>query len=78
VKMFGVIEETNIPAGGAEALPQWRKPLHDGATAGSQQAADAIVQQIRSDLAAARQQGGGGGKSGGGGSSGGSPSASPT
>jgi PPM family protein phosphatase len=74
VKMFGLVQSTNIPADRAEALPQWQKPLHDGATAGSLGDAEAIVQQIRADLRSSSQGGG----SSGGGSSGGSPSASPT
>jgi hypothetical protein len=77
VKMFGRVETTNIPADQAEALAQWRKPLHDGATAGSLADAEAIVRQIRSDLSGS-QQGGSGGQPGGGPTSGGSPSASPT
>jgi len=77
VKMFGRVESTNIPADQAEALVQWRQPLHDGATAGSLADAEAIVRQIRSDLSSSRQ-GGVAGQPGGGKSSGGSPSASPT
>jgi serine/threonine protein phosphatase PrpC len=73
VKMFGLVEPTNIPADRAEALAQWRKPLHDGATAGSQEQAERIVEQIRTDLGRVEPQGAGGG-----GSTGGSPSASPT
>ncbi|MFL5799737.1 MAG: Stp1/IreP family PP2C-type Ser/Thr phosphatase [Actinomycetota bacterium] len=76
VKMFGRVESTNIPADRAEALAQWRQPLHDGATAGSLAGAEAIVRQIRSDVSGLQKSGGG--KSGSGPSSGGSPSASPT
>jgi protein phosphatase len=80
VKVFGLVELTDVPAAPALACKQWAKLLHDGDTASSQEDAEAIVAQIRKDLAAggqcAPQTSGGGG--GGGSGSGGSPSSSPT
>jgi protein phosphatase len=77
VKMFGQVEVTDIPADQALACSIWHQHLVDGDTAGSKADADAIVAQIRADLAPGGQcatatAGNGGG------SSGGSPSSSPT
>ncbi len=74
IKMFGLVETTDIPADQALACPVWHQHLVDGDTAGSKAAADAIVAQIKTDLSPGGQctvtTGGSGG--------GGSPSSSPT
>lgn len=51
-----VVVETSIPASDALALPIYRE-LGDGITAADREAADAIVQQIRDDLASAQPAG---------------------
>ncbi|HEY7283335.1 MAG TPA: Stp1/IreP family PP2C-type Ser/Thr phosphatase, partial [Actinomycetota bacterium] len=67
IKMFGQVEVTDIPADQALACSIWHQHLVDGDTAGSKAAADAIVAQIRSDLAPGGQcapaTGSGGGSS---------------
>jgi PPM family protein phosphatase len=76
IKMFGLVETTDIPADQALACPIWHQHLVDGDTAGSKTAADAIVAQIKADLSAGGQctvATRGTGSSGGG-----SPSSSPT
>jgi hypothetical protein len=48
-----VVVETSIPAEEATAIPLYRD-LGDGITAADREAADAIVEQIRDDVARAR------------------------
>jgi protein phosphatase len=56
VRLHSVVVETAIPAGDALALPIYRD-LADGITAADREAADAIVQQIRDDVASAQPAG---------------------
>jgi len=51
VKVFGLVELTDIPAAQALACKQWAQLLRDGDTASSQADAEKIVAQIRADLA---------------------------
>jgi len=50
VKVFGLVELTDIPAGQALACKQWEQLLRDGDTASSREDAAKIVAQIRTDL----------------------------
>jgi hypothetical protein len=56
IGLHSVVVETSIPAGDALALPIYRD-LGDGITAADREAADAIVQQIREDVASAQPAG---------------------
>lgn len=56
IGLHSVVVETSIPAGDALALPIYRE-LGDGITAADREAADAIVQQIREDVASAQPAG---------------------
>ena len=56
VALHTVVVETSIPAGDAQALPLYRQ-LDDGITAADRDAADAIVEQIRADVANAQPVG---------------------
>jgi protein phosphatase len=53
VALHSVVVETSIPAEEATAIPLYRD-LGDGITAADREAADAIVEQIRDDVARAR------------------------
>ena len=53
IGLQSVVVETSIPAEDAQALAFYRD-LDDGITAPDRQAADAIVQQIRDDVASAQ------------------------
>jgi PPM family protein phosphatase len=56
IGLHSVVVETSIPAGDALALPIYHE-LGDGITAADRDAADAIVQQIRDDVASAQPAG---------------------
>jgi hypothetical protein len=56
VALHSVVVETSIPAEDAVALPLYRE-LGDGITAADRAAAEAIVRQIRVDVASAQPTG---------------------
>jgi protein phosphatase len=56
LKLHSVVVETTIPAADAEELALYRD-LPDGITAENREAADAIVERIRDDVAAAQPAG---------------------
>ncbi|HXJ65338.1 MAG TPA: Stp1/IreP family PP2C-type Ser/Thr phosphatase [Actinomycetota bacterium] len=74
IKMFGLVKTEGLAADKALACAKWVQPLTDGQTAGSQQDAEAIVAQIKADVAS----GGAACAVVSGGTSGGNPSSSPT
>jgi protein phosphatase len=52
--LSSVVVETSIPAEDAEALALYRDDLSDGITADDREGAEAIVEQIRTDVAQAQ------------------------
>ncbi|HEX9376993.1 MAG TPA: Stp1/IreP family PP2C-type Ser/Thr phosphatase [Actinomycetota bacterium] len=53
IHLFGLVRSTDISSSDAQALPQWKDRLDEGATADSEEAANGIVNTIRHDIAAA-------------------------
>jgi len=59
IRLFGLVDDTDIRIADAESLPGWGSRLDQGVTADSQERAQAIVAQIRADLRAQQQSTGG-------------------